>query len=396
MIINMSSGGSAGKIVTVHVFYRSSVNVTCTNGKKTYTGITDANYNVIFKLPKGVWTITAQQDGYTSSINVNISEDCTINMSIFAATINITYPKGYSCTAKNGTITLTAPDTSGTWKCVVPNDGAWTISCTNGTNTATKDATISEEGQTLNVTLLSVPVLNSSYPADATVTVKNSVTVKVSIATEGFPKSYSYQWYQGGSKVNGATASSYTFTPSSIGTMSVYCVVTNVAGSVQSRTAKITVNPLYLYNPGNECSSVTGGYSQQTCGSGGGTIEKSSNWMYAAASNTTGWSIRRNGYTTNNKIDLTKYSQLVVRLTCNGNNNGVSGAGATVMVMNQKAPTSFVTNFEKNVSVSYAEYTIDISKLSGSYYIYLGTFAWIGEDSGFWNAGTYYYYAYLQ
>ena len=132
MIINMSGSGSTGKIVTVHVLYRSAVNVTCTNGKKTYTGMTDTNCNVIFKLPRDIWTITAEQDNYTSSINVNISEDCTINMSIFEATINITYPKGYSCTAKDGVTTLTAPDTSGTWECVVPNAGTWTVSTGNG------------------------------------------------------------------------------------------------------------------------------------------------------------------------------------------------------------------------------------------------------------------------
>ena len=123
---------SSGKIVTVHVFYRSSVNVTCTNGKKTYTGITDANYNAIFKLPKGIWTITAEKDGYTSSINVNVSEDCTVNMSIFHAIINITYPTGSTCTATDGVTTLIAPDKSGIWECNLPNAGTWTVSLSNG------------------------------------------------------------------------------------------------------------------------------------------------------------------------------------------------------------------------------------------------------------------------
>lgn len=128
---------SSGKIVTVHVFYRSSVNVTCTNGKKTYTGTTDANYNATFKLSKGIWTITAEKDGYTSSINMNVSEDCTVNMSIFSATINITYTAGSPCTITDGRTTLTSPDTSGTWACVVPNDGTWTITSILMTETIT-------------------------------------------------------------------------------------------------------------------------------------------------------------------------------------------------------------------------------------------------------------------
>ena len=44
----------------------------------------------------------------------------------FGATINITYPVGSVCTATDGVTTLTAPDTSGTWECVVPNAGTWT------------------------------------------------------------------------------------------------------------------------------------------------------------------------------------------------------------------------------------------------------------------------------
>lgn len=136
---------SSGKIVIVHVLYRSAVNVTCTNGEKTYTGITDANYNAIFKLPKGIWIITAEKDGYTSSINVNVSEDCTVNMSIFSATINVIYPAGSICTATDGVTTLTAPDTSGTWACVVPNAGTWTVRLDNGFSEV---VSITEDGQT--------------------------------------------------------------------------------------------------------------------------------------------------------------------------------------------------------------------------------------------------------
>lgn len=45
----------------------------------------------------------------------------------FTATINITYPAGSTCTATCGSTTLTAPNTSGTWACVVPNAGTWKI-----------------------------------------------------------------------------------------------------------------------------------------------------------------------------------------------------------------------------------------------------------------------------
>lgn len=136
MIINMSGGGSPGKIVTVHVTYGnatgSGANVVCTNGKKTFAGTADSGGDAVFKLPKGTWTITADKNGSTSSMSVNVSEDCTVNISLFAATINVTYPAGSTCTATDGTTTLTAPNTSGTWACVVPNTGTWTVSLGSG------------------------------------------------------------------------------------------------------------------------------------------------------------------------------------------------------------------------------------------------------------------------
>lgn len=69
------------------------------------------------------------------------------------AFIVVTYPAGSTCTATDGTTTLTAPDTSGNWVCKVPNAGTWTVSCTNGSETASFAVIISSEGQSETVTL---------------------------------------------------------------------------------------------------------------------------------------------------------------------------------------------------------------------------------------------------
>lgn len=45
----------------------------------------------------------------------------------FKATIHITYPAGSTCTATDGATTITAPNTSGAWDCVVNKAGTWTI-----------------------------------------------------------------------------------------------------------------------------------------------------------------------------------------------------------------------------------------------------------------------------
>lgn len=69
------------------------------------------------------------------------------------AFIVVAYPSGSTCTATNGTTTLRAPDTSGSWVCKVPNAGTWTITATDGTDTASTAVTITTEGQRESVTL---------------------------------------------------------------------------------------------------------------------------------------------------------------------------------------------------------------------------------------------------
>lgn len=73
--------------------------------------------------------------------------------SVFSATINITYPAGSTCTCKNGSTTLTAPNTSGTWACTVPNAGTWTVTSTSGTESDSKAVSVTTDGQSISVEL---------------------------------------------------------------------------------------------------------------------------------------------------------------------------------------------------------------------------------------------------
>lgn len=98
------------------------------------------------------------------------------------------------------------------------------------------------------------PVLNGSYPANVTQLqqVGGSATFEVKIATAGIPDEYTYQWYVNDSAVAGATLNKYTKTGlTDATTYAVYCKVTNRAGTVQSRTAILTVQsaqPIYAYS----------------------------------------------------------------------------------------------------------------------------------------------------
>lgn len=69
------------------------------------------------------------------------------------AFVIVTYPAGSTCTATDGTTTLRAPDTSGSWVCKVPSAGTWTVSCTDGSQTASTAVSITAEGQSESVVL---------------------------------------------------------------------------------------------------------------------------------------------------------------------------------------------------------------------------------------------------
>ena len=92
-----------------------------------------------------------------------------------------------------------------------------------------------------------LPVLNGSYPANATVWHGNQATFKVAISEAGVPDEYTYQWYRNGSVWTGATKSSVSWSSAAIGSHTIYCIVTNKAGSVRSRTATLTVKDPAMY-----------------------------------------------------------------------------------------------------------------------------------------------------
>ena len=82
--------------------------------------------------------------------------DCIITRrggSLTFAFILVTYPAGSVCTCTDGTRTLRAKGTTGSFVFNIPYAATWTVSCTSGTETATASVSITTKGQSVSVAL---------------------------------------------------------------------------------------------------------------------------------------------------------------------------------------------------------------------------------------------------
>ena len=156
--LDVTEGGGAGG--NLKVIALAGVAVTVTKGSKVKQKVADAAGVAMFTgLETGAWTVTLPADVSPPTRTVDIDVDYVVVIAYFSATINITYPAGSTCTCSDGTTTLSAPDTSGTWTCIVPNAGTWTVTSTDGDKSKSADVVITTDGQTESVTLLYITYL---------------------------------------------------------------------------------------------------------------------------------------------------------------------------------------------------------------------------------------------
>lgn len=147
-----TGGGGSGCILTITA--PANVTVTVSKDGKTKTKNSGTSGVVVFKgLASGTWTLTITDGSQTSSKPVAVTADYSTVIAFFTATINITYPAGSTCTCSDGTTTLSAPDTSGTWACIVPNAGTWTAAATDGVENTSESVSITTDGQIVAIEL---------------------------------------------------------------------------------------------------------------------------------------------------------------------------------------------------------------------------------------------------
>jgi hypothetical protein len=210
MIYTLSGGGTGGTLVVTGV---AGDTVTATKDGKSYKRTFNASGIATFKgLKTGTWAITMTDGSQSVTQNVTINADYTLTMAYFSALITTTWPEGSTCSCTDGTSTLYAPDTSGSYTFNVPNKGTWTVTATNGDKTASKSVSITAEGQTESVTLAYEYVLYEAGTKYAELTDKSSTSATYGGKATLTWNADSATFYFGGS-TSFTSQSAWTYSP---------------------------------------------------------------------------------------------------------------------------------------------------------------------------------------
>lgn len=280
MIGRVNTGGGSGCILTITAV--ASETVTISKNGKSKSKTADSKGVAVFRgLDTGKWTITIVRGGVPITRVVAVTADYSVAIPLFAATINITYPAGSTCTCSDGTTTLSAPDTSGTWACIVPNAGTWTAAATDGVENTSETVSITTDGQTVAVEL--------SY---------------------------------------------YT----------------------------------YLFKPNTDTTNVTGGWQLNRNGS----LDSAGDQLVATFTNAYNHGIAFN-VATINKIDFTEFTTLVATCKAADKNNAAPRSATFAVASTQSGFNNAGTASTKIASTTFSNstttVTIDVSGISGSYYV---------------------------
>ncbi len=162
--------------------------------------------------------------------------------------------------------------TTTTWTFTPTSSGSYYIYL-NVTDSAGYEARSNIASVTVN-SALSVSITPSSTYAD--IGQSKLFTSSVTGGTSPFV----YQWYLNGAAISGGTVSSWTFTPTSVGTYTVHVNVTDNVGSIaRSNTANVTVNPTPTVTIAPASAVMDVGQSKQFLSSiSGGTLPFSYQW----------------------------------------------------------------------------------------------------------------------
>ena len=227
--------------------------------------------------------------------------------------------------------------------------GEWTVTVSNGTQTATRSVTINAD-YSVSVAYFSATI-SITYPAKSTCVVKNSGGQTVASDTN-----------------TGSSTKTWTTTVGATGTYTVTATATDGSGKSKSTTVNITADgqsssvtlryELVLFDNGTYASETGGwGFSGSA---GGGSINSNNLYVYGQSGNDYNDGI---GYVyTRSKIDLTNFNTLnFIVSSC----SDTAGGRAFGVGSSQSGDKTFTAS----ANISTGTKSVDISSLKGSYYI---------------------------
>ena len=240
--------------------------------------------------------------------------------------------------------------------------GEWTVTLSNGAQTATRSVTINAD-YSVSVAYFSATI-SITYPANSTCVVTNSSGQTVASDSN-----------------TGSSTKTWTATVGATGTYTVTATATDGSGKSKSTIVSITadgqsssVTLSYwngeFYERGNQYAYITGGWQK----TGNGTFSLNESDMQIGPA-TYGYNVRG---TTINKVDISEFSSLAFTYTCTNGNAYVRAGIATITSPSDGDGWVSYVGFSTTSSEKVA--TLDVSSLTGSYYIVVSTFT--GDEGG--------------
>lgn len=260
-------------------------------------------------------------------------------------TLTVTGVAGDTATLTKGSKTYTKTlDISGKAVFKGLSGGTWTAGMSNGTESTSRNVNIvADYAVTLAYFTATIAV---TWPVGSTCTCTNGSTVLTAPDTSG----------------------SYTFTVTNTGTWTVSCTdgdktkSASVSITTEGQAESVTLTyELALFDGGSVNEDITGGWSGNMAQDKLGT----DSYLYLQS-----YGYNNASAVTVNKITVTEYNTLKVNVTAYTRNNANAwvGLSSAANEANYKSP---VLKISPTASETPAEYSGDLSALSGEYYVFV-------------------------
>jgi YVTN family beta-propeller protein len=293
-----TAAASGGTGTLSYQWYLESIAVSgATSASYSYTAA-GTSHSVTCKVTDNASTPVTSST--SNAVTITVNPALTVTISPGSATLDVGQSKTFTASASGGSSSL-----SYQWYLdlleVGTNSTSYSYTATSGLHTIYVNVTDNAStpnwaaSNIVSVTVNSAPSVTIS-PSPVAMDVGQTQTFTA--APGGGSRTYTgYQWYVNGSEQNGQTASTFSFTPTSVVIYSITVTVTDSlsATSAQSTAALVTVNaaPTVTITPTGPLTLTVGQIQPFTAATSGGSGSLSYQWYLdsvAVGSNSTSYS----------------------------------------------------------------------------------------------------------